>query len=440
MMDLTGAVSTGSAALCSTGSGPGPERRRMRGRRMLAPGVSIVKGARHRVPLNAPRGAVILGGDYLGLGIARSLGRQGIPVYVVDDEHTITRFSRFTTCAVHASDLHDEKKTRDMLLDLGRELGLHGWVLFPTRDEIVSAVAKYRSELLEIYRVPLPDWQTVEHACDKRSTYALAHRLGIPAPRTWYPGSVSDIHRIDADPPFAVKPAIKEHFFYATKAKAWRADTRAELEQLYRQACQIAPANEIMIQELIPGDGGSQYAFCAFFKDGRSIGSMVARRRRQHPADFGRATTFAQTLELPTLVERSERLLRAIDYYGLVELEYKHDARDGEYKLLDFNARAWGYHSLGAGAGVDFPLLLFDDQDGRPVEPRRARPDVSWVRLTTDLPTVVAQMLGRRLRPDEVLRTFVGGVDVEAVFSRDDPIPGIAEAALLPYTIIKRGY
>ena len=32
-------------------------------------------------------GAVVVGGDYQGLGIVRSLGRRGIPVCIVDDEH-----------------------------------------------------------------------------------------------------------------------------------------------------------------------------------------------------------------------------------------------------------------------------------------------------------------------------------------------------------------
>ena len=54
--------------------------------------------------------------------------------------------------------------------------------------------------------------------------------------------------------------------------------------------------------------------------------------------------------------------MRAINYYGLVELEYKLDPRDGQYNLLDVNGRTWGYHTLGPGAGVDFPYLLFRDR------------------------------------------------------------------------------
>ncbi len=42
-------------------------------------------------------GAVVVGGDYQGLGIVRSLGQRGIPVCIIDDEHSISRFSRYAT-------------------------------------------------------------------------------------------------------------------------------------------------------------------------------------------------------------------------------------------------------------------------------------------------------------------------------------------------------
>lgn len=97
---------------------------------------------------------------------------------------------------------------------------------------------------------------------------------------------------------------------------------------------------------------------------------------------------------------RSSRICRnacyAPAFYGLVELEYKLDARTDEYKLLDINARTWGYHSLGRLAGVDFPQLLFLDHIGEDVEPRRARPGVSWIRTTTDLPTALQPCAGGR--------------------------------------------
>ncbi len=384
-------------------------------------------------------GAVVCGGDYLGLGIVRSLGRRGIPVCVIDDEYSISRFSHYCTYAVRIPDLREERPTVETVLDLGNRFGLHGWVLYPTREEIVAAFSRRRSALEELFRVPTPTWNIVEWAWDKRKTYRLAQDLQIPAPRTWYPQDIADLDQIDAPFPLVIKPAIKEHFLYATKAKAWRADTRPELVERYEQASTLLPRDEIMVQELVPGDGRCQFAYCAFFKDGRSVGSMVAQRTRQHPPEFGRASTYAETVEAPLLERLSERFLSAIDFYGLVEVEYKLDPRDGQYKLLDVNMRAWGYHSLGPQAGVDFPYLLYADQVGENVERCRAKNGVRWIRLVTDLPTAGYELLRGRLDWRAYLRSL-RAVDTEAVFTRDDPLPGLAELALIPYLAMRRGF
>jgi D-aspartate ligase len=166
---------------------------------------------------------------------------------------------------------------------------------------------------------------------------------------------------------------------------------------------------------------------------------MVCRRRRQHPPDFGRASTFVETIEEPAVEALSERILSRIRYDGLVELEFKRDPRDGSFKLLDFNARTWGYHSIAPVAGVDFPYLSYRHALGLPVEPQRATPGIRWVRLLTDLPTGFVQIRAGDFTLRQYLRTL-RSAHVEAVFSREDPLPGLAEVALLPYLMVKRGF
>ena len=384
-------------------------------------------------------GAVVIGGDYQGLGIIRSLGRRGVPICVVDDEHSIGRFSRYTTRAVKVADLRDQDRTVETLLAIGRDLGLGGWVLYPTREETVAALSRNRDLLSEVFRVPTADWSVIRWAWDKRNTYALAASLGIPAPRTCIPGVAADLSTIDLEPPFVIKPAIKEDFLYATKAKAWRADSHRALQRRFDEAAKLLRPGEVMIQELIPGDGRSQFACCAFVKNGEMVATMVVRRRRQHPLDFGRASTFVETVEIPELEQLSARFFKAIGYSGLGELEYKRDPRSGEFKLLDFNARTWGYHTLGAAAGVDFPYLQFADQLGAPVIAGRARVGTRWVRLVTDLPTGVAEIRAGGLRPRAFLRS-IAGAHTESVFSATDPLPTVAELALIPYLAFKRGF
>jgi D-aspartate ligase len=393
---------------------------------------------RKRLPGELP-GAVVIGGDYQGLGIVRSLGWRGVPICVLDDEHSISRFSRYATFGVRVPDLRNGDSVVDTLFELGRRLDLQGWVIFPTRDELVASISRHKAALSEFYRVPTPDWNTVQWMWDKRSTYHLAKELNIPIPKTWFPASTDDLEKIETAFPLALKPAIKEHFFYATKAKAWRAENPKELCELYKRASAIAGDGEIIVQDVIPGDGGHQFAYCAFFKDGKALGSMVTRRWRQHPHEFGRASTYVETIDMPALESLSQRFLQAINYYGLVEIEFKLDPRDGQFKLLDVNPRTWGYNSLGPQAGVDFPRLLYEDQLGESVAPCRGKAGVSWIRLLTDLPTGINDVLRKRL----TWRAYAQSLrdcDTDAVFNRKDPLPAIAECLLLPYLLLKRGF
>ena len=288
--------------------------------------------------------------------------------------------------------------------------------------------------------MPTPDWESIKWAWDKRNTYRLAQQLDIPTPVTHYPEDAGELAKLDSlTPPFVIKPAIKEHFLYAARAKAWRANSHSELRTLFRKASKLAGPGEIMVQELIPGGGSRQFSYCAFFRNKEAVGKMVARRVRQHPLQFGKASTYVETLDIPLLEELSERFLRAIDYYGLVEVEYKFDPRSSQYKLLDVNARTWGYHSLGAHAGVDFSYMLYSDQVGLPVTFSKGRAGSAWIRTTTDIPAAISAIFSGETDWRSYFRS-VTKCNVEAVFSAGDPLPGVAEVALIPYMAIKRGF
>jgi D-aspartate ligase len=385
----------------------------------------------------SPIGALVVGGDHPGLGIARSLGRRSIPVYVVDDQYCVSSFSRYTTRVIKVKELRDERQTVEAILEIGKRFNLRNWVLFPTRDETVAAFSRYRDQLLEFFSVPVGDWESIKWAWDKKKTYQLAERLGIPCPKTFTVRGPDELRALYPKLPLAIKPAIKENFFYATGAKAWRADTEEALAAFYARASQQIRREEILIQEIIPGDGQEQYSYCAFVQHGKPHSTLIARRARQRPREFGRAASYVETVELPAIEELSQRFLRAINYSGLVEIEFKRDPRDGKYKLLDVNARTWGFHSIGSVAGVDFPYLLFADQMHLATKPTRAKAGVGWLRLLTDVPTALSDLAHGFLSLGEYFGSL-RAARTEAVFSLADPLPSLAEFALLPYFIAKK--
>ena len=385
----------------------------------------------------APVGALVIGGDHPGLGVARSLGRRNIPVIVLEDQYCISAFSRYTKRVVRTEDLLDQSKVVRAVLEVGKRFNLRDWVLFPTRDETVAAFSLHREELGKFFRVTTGEWESIQWAWDKKKTYELAETLDIPCPKTFNVKDASELSSLNSRLPLAIKPAVKENFFYATGAKAWRANTPEELNKLYDQARRQIRAEEILIQEIVPGDGQGQFSYCAFVRNGVPHSTLMARRARQHPREFGRAATYVETVFEPEIEELSERFLKAIHYHGLVEIEYKRDPRDGKYKLLDVNARTWGFHSIGAACGVDFPYLLYADRLGLPIEPAHARAGVGWLRLLTDVPTAISDLAHGSLGLGIYLKSL-RATRIESVFNWRDPLPSLAEIALLPYLIAKK--
>ena len=135
----------------------------------------------------------------------------------------------------------------------------------------------------------------------------------------------------------------------------------------------------------------------------------------------------------------AEEFLRLIDFYGIAEVEFMMDPRDRKYKLIEVNPRVWGWHTLAIAAGVDFPYLLYQDMIGEQLEIGLPSNHVKWVRLTTDLPTVFLEIAKGNMKISDYVASM-RGKKTDAVLSLKDPLPFIAEIALIPYLWVKRGF
>jgi predicted ATP-grasp superfamily ATP-dependent carboligase len=153
--------------------------------------------------------------------------------------------------------------------------------------------------------------------------------------------------------------------------------------------------------------------------------------------DFGRASTFVETVDDPATSAAAVRLIETLRYTGIVEVEFKRDPRDGKLKLLDINPRVWGWHSLCGPAGVDYPYLLWLLTTGEPIPATKAAVGVRWVRMSTDAPTAIREVLHGRLSLREYLRSIRPPV-APAIYASDDPLPGVLEIPLLAYLVGKR--
>jgi D-aspartate ligase len=371
-------------------------------------------------------GAVVLGGNFVGLGIARSLGAHGIPTWVIDADRSksIAQFSRHTTRFIET-----QEAITDVLLTEGRKHQLNGWVLFPVTDEYVEVVSTNHQALSSIYRVTTPPLEVTKFALDKRLTYRRADELGIAAPWTSVGNSLADLEEEGIPYPVILKPAINHHFFPQTNIKAVAVENPSELQRAFAQMSRYIPPNEILVQERIPGGGENQFSFCGVFKDGVAYASLVAQRRRQYPVEFGNASTFVETTSQPVVEAAGRRFMQSIGFDGLAEVEFKFDPRDGKYKILDVNPRTWGWHTLGKAAGMDFPYLLWQQAIGLPVAPVEAHHEAAWIREITDF-VAIAKARNRMVELKRLLKALYSGKLTSATFDPLDPVPFFAEFVL----------
>jgi D-aspartate ligase len=389
-----------------------------------------------RPAAGASEGAIVIGGDYRGLGLARSLGRRGIPVWVLwEREERLATASRYARRSFEVG--RRGQPLREELLKIAREEGVEGWTLFPTSDHTAAAVARDHDELAKVFKLTTPPWDVLRWAHDKRLLHRLAHEAGLECPRTFFPRDRDELIALECEFPVILKPAFKEEFNRFTAAKAWRVDDMSSLVARYDEACLLVPPETIMVQELIPGDGRCQFSFAALCSEGRALASVVARRTRQFPSEFGRASTFVETVDEPGVMAASRQILAAMNVTGLVEVEFKRDPRTRVLKLLDVNPRAWGWHTIGARAGVDFPYLLWRLVHGEPVDEIHGVPGIKWKRLSWDLVAVASDLRRGRLALRDYVASF-GGQRVAAIFAADDPLPGLVEFPLLAFILCSR--
>ena len=376
-------------------------------------------------------GVIVLGGHVQGYGIVRVYGENGIPSIVIDTtRYNIAKHSKYCIKFLQSS----YEKLVDLLIDLGKENKYPNWLLIPTDDYYVRLVSQNKYFLSRYFTVTVDDWEIIKLFFNKRNSYPLAESVVVPVPKTYYPNSNDDLRNIenDIDYPCIIKPAVMLDFYRHFKRKVFVCNNAAELHANYKQALKIIKPEEILVQEIIPGNSEHQYSVGIFFDRNKSYNYLVGRRKRQHPIDFGNATTFAETVEIPILIDYAHRILEKANFFGICEVEFKYDKRDQQYKFLEVNPRTWKWHLISQIAGVPFLFSLYSFiTDGKPIVTNDYKKAV-WKDIITDIPVTIEMILTGRY-------TGKGSTHlIHAVLNYHDPLPFIMQIILLPYFIISR--
>ncbi len=383
-------------------------------------------------------GVVVLGSDFKALGVIRSLGQRGIPSVVIDNNPRSAWFSRYVIKRFKWTTRMEGQNFVTFLLNIGKRYHLEQWILFPTQDLVVDLIARNATQLSQIYRLATQDWDVIRWASDKRLTYRMAEEVGVPYPKISYVTHKEELATLDLPFPVIIKPAISLPFQCATGLKALPASSSQELFTQYERAIASIPSDEVMVQEIIPGDGRVQYSIATFCEDGNIKKWMTARRTRQYPIDYGLGSSFVEAVDIPALFPLAEKLLRHMRVSGMVEVEFKYDERDQQYKLLDINVRPWGWHTLCIACGLDFPYMQYCFALEAKLAESSTNVDYGyrWIRAMTDILAGIQEIRAGITTPAAYLQSLKGKTAFSVLDWRD-PLPAIGDVWIALSRVIR---
>ncbi|MDS7594575.1 ATP-grasp domain-containing protein [Agrobacterium tumefaciens] len=382
-------------------------------------------------------GVVIVGGAHGTLALARSLGALNVRVTYLTHDSPLPGWSRFVHETIRWPGPHDPGAFR-FLRDLAERPDLKGSLLIAAGDGEVQLVAENRELLSVCYKIVLPDWTVLRWLCEKPLLYRRATELGVAIPRTYELSSPADADIADIVFPVVLKPNMGGGNTALAKAKVIRAENLEELKLAYLDAASQIGAGNVVVQELIPGGGESQFSYAALWKDGEPVAEFTARRTRQYPVDFGYTSTYVEVVDQPQALEAARKILRSVGHSGLVEVEFKLDRRTDTLKLLDVNPRPWSWFALCSAAGVDLGAMLWRIANDMPQQRSAdAQQGVAWSYMVRDL---VAAFTLRKRGQTGAATTFpsVRKARCWAAFAFNDPLPGLIDLPLTAWRVLKK--
>jgi predicted ATP-grasp superfamily ATP-dependent carboligase len=356
-----------------------------------------------------------------GLGVIRGLGRFGIPVHCVHE-------SRLAPAA-HSRYVRGRWLWRAEPADVGtvlaglRRVGEHlgrPAVLLPTDDAGAIFLAEHGAPLREWFCFPDPPSHLPRQVAGKFTLHQLCRELGVPSAEAELVEEWQQARAFAERVGFPMVGKLAEP--WADHPQQCPSTTivrsRQQLADLHR-----ASGGGLLLQEYLPGAPGGDWFFHGYCTtDGRCAPGFTGVKERSYPAHSG-LTSLGRCADNPELARLATDLLARVGFRGIVDLDFRQDARDGQYKLLDFNPRLGAQFRLFADAGgADLALAAYLDLTGQLPATGSPRPGRRFVVENYDPVAALGYWRRGELGPLSWRRSL-RGVEERAWFARDDLMP-----------------
>ena len=374
--------------------------------------------------LDPTRPPVVLLG---GINLVRALGEAGIAAIVAtphEDEPALD--SRHCAGRWPLPPL-GQAAAAESLVGLGtllaRRYGRRVPLMYGS-DEALQLVQGHRSRLARyfLFLVCDPLVSAALVAKDRFAAFAAVHGLPVPATLAW-------ARLAAADGPVVAKPRDKADWHASALCqRLFGGDGKALVFASGAEAAahpEVARAHgELTFQEYVPGGDDAIWSYHGFADaSGEVLAEFVGRKVRTYPPDTGESS-FIELAQEPALAALGRDIARRCPLKGVFKMDFKRDARDGAFRLLEINARynLWNY--LGALNGVNLMRVAYEHLvDGASPAPTAWRTRRRWLSLALDWKAYRALASRGEARFAAWLASVANPRNAGNLFSWTDPAP-----------------
>ncbi len=312
--------------------------------------------------------AIVIDGAQQALSVARNLGRSGVPVYALTSSSEGVRFSRYARWLPMA-DGGSPKSWERFLLDPASDF-LAGSVLLACTDSAIQLVARNSEQLSRKFLIEEGDREIRLCLLDKFRTYEKAKEARIPIVAYELLESFLQLDSLAERLrfPLIIKPLYSPDS-EALGAKFVMVNNRNELSEKGRRLLRLGVPSVAM--EFVPGGDDLLCSYYTYMdENSHPLVEFTKRLLRRSPMHTG-IGCYHVTDWNPEIAELGRRFFQHVKLKGIGNIEFKRDRRDGQFKVIEANARFTSADAVVTKSGIDLATITYNRLTHRPLPPVR---------------------------------------------------------------------
>lgn len=385
---------------------------------------------------------LIFGDDMrICLSLVRAFGRSGKKVHVVPIDRKAPALHSKYIFKIHniVDAATSMEKWREQVSNLLSSKKFE--LVIPCVDPVQIAMDLNR-DIFEGLNLAIPSRKNWDVFFDKKRTHEICEHLDIPV------ASCAELQGTDT------ADSLIDRFNLPLVVKPQRSNRADRLD--VNEKVTIALTKEELADCLSELPDRSGYIAETYFT-GEGVGVSVlsdhgeilqAFQHRRLREGWGGSSSYriSETID-PDMLAACQKIMHYTGHHGVCMFEFRRNRQTGQWILLETNSRFWGSLPLPVSMGVDFPNMLFDLMQGRPVKTVTYKSGYKSRNIILDGYNILkAKVRGQPFLPwmadlgGYLLQPFgwIFGKQVNDAFVSDDLLPGFAEFRKLPSGVMRK--